>query len=56
MHKRRSSVNFGARHFSRKCMYEKLVKCAAKIMLCILKIFLKTGFEIQNYISRIVDL
>ena len=26
-HKRRSSVNFGGRHFSRKCMYEKLTKC-----------------------------
>ena len=29
-------------------MYEKLIKCAAK-MLCILK-RLKTGFEIQSYI------
>jgi len=32
-------------------MYEKLITCAAKIMLCILK-RLKTGFKIHNCISH----
>jgi len=36
--------------FARKCMYEKLIKCAAKIMLCILK-RKKTAYKIQNYSS-----
>jgi len=35
-HKRGSSVNFGGQDiFARKCTYEKLIKCAAKITLCI---------------------
>ena len=41
-HKRRSSVNFGGQDiFARICMYEKLIKCAAK-----------TGFQIQSCIPR----
>ena len=41
-HNSRSSVNFGGEDiFARKCMYEKLIKCAAK-----------TAYEIQSYIPR----
>jgi len=38
-------LTLGARHFPRKCMYEKLIKCAAK-----------TGFEIQSYIPRTYEM
>jgi len=36
-----AQLTLGGRHFARKCMYEKLIKCAAK-----------TGFEIQSYFPR----
>ena len=43
LHNRTSSVNFAGQDiFARKCMYENLIKCAAK-----------TGFESQSYIPRI---
>jgi len=31
------SISVGRTHFARKCMYEKLTKCAAKITRCIFK-------------------
>jgi len=40
-HRHRRSVNFEGDIFAPKCMYEKLIKCAAE-----------TGFEIQSYIPR----
>jgi len=32
-----AQLTLRGRHFARKCMYEKLIKCAAKFTLCILK-------------------
>jgi len=36
-----AQLTLGGDIFARKCMYEKLIKCAAKM-----------GFEIQSYIPR----
>jgi len=44
-----AQLTLGARHFAQKCKYKKCLKCAAKIMLCTLKIMGHLRFSICHW-------